>query len=127
MTATAYSRGNPIRRNTEKERWEWEDGTPIEPSIGGDVSRPCTRCGLYPTQEGHDACIGHVEGVTTACCGHGVEEPFVTLYMGFKGEEEFKDFKRAVDLAKTKGMDLNAYIVQAVKHYNNWTCDYLSR
>lgn len=30
-----------------------------------------------PTKEGYDACLGHIAGVKSACCGHGVEEPFV--------------------------------------------------
>ena len=37
--------------------------------------RPCVRCGRLPTTEGYDACLGHIEGVTSACCGHGVHEP----------------------------------------------------
>lgn len=127
MTATAHSRGNPIYRNVLTGRWEWDDGTPIEPSIGGDVSRPCTRCGEYPTQEGHDACIGHVEGVTTACCGHGVEEPFCTLEVWFKGQEEFDSFKMAVRLAADLGIDLNEYIKRAVKGFNERMKDYPSR
>lgn len=127
MTATAYSRGNPIHRNTETDRWEWEDGSPIEPSIGGDTSRPCTRCGRYPTQEGHDACLGRIEGVTTACCGHGVEEPFITLEVWFKGQEEFNTFERALNLAGDLGIDLNEYIKRAVAGFNKRMRDYLSR
>ena len=38
--------------------------------------RPCRRCGHWPTVEGHDACLGYIPGVNTACCGHGVEEPY---------------------------------------------------
>ena len=48
---------------------------------------PCTLCGRGPTTEGHDACLGHVEEVRGACCGHGVhagylkfaDEPIVSL------------------------------------------------
>jgi hypothetical protein len=40
-------------------------------------SRPCKRCGLLPTQEGYDACIGRLEGVSAACCGHGVSDPYI--------------------------------------------------
>ena len=39
--------------------------------------RPCKRCGRKPTPEGHDACIGTLDGVTSACCGHGVERGYV--------------------------------------------------
>ena len=42
-----------------------------------DEMRPCKKCGHVPTLEGYDACLGHIEGVAAACCGHGVEEPYV--------------------------------------------------
>ena len=42
-----------------------------------DVERPCIRCGQMPTVEGHDACLGEMEDVMFACCGHGVNDPFV--------------------------------------------------
>lgn len=40
-------------------------------------SKPCKRCGKYPTKEGYDACVGHIEGATSACCGHGITERYV--------------------------------------------------
>jgi hypothetical protein len=30
-----------------------------------------------PTEDGCDACLGHMEGVKSACCGHGVEKPYI--------------------------------------------------
>ena len=33
--------------------------------------RPCGRCSLHETPEGHDACLGTLPGVENACCGHG--------------------------------------------------------
>lgn len=41
-----------------------------------DHDRPCIRCGKLPTPEGYDACLGFVFGVVSACCGHGVAEPY---------------------------------------------------
>jgi hypothetical protein len=35
---------------------------------GKDV---CGHCGISRTPEGHDGCIGTLEGVMNACCGHG--------------------------------------------------------
>jgi hypothetical protein len=32
---------------------------------------PCARCKCERTLEGHDACLGILEGVVNACCGHG--------------------------------------------------------
>ncbi len=39
--------------------------------------RSCIRCGKMPTSEGYDACLGHIEGATSACCGHGVGAPYI--------------------------------------------------
>ncbi|HUX17139.1 MAG TPA: hypothetical protein VMW52_11750, partial [Phycisphaerae bacterium] len=68
MTAHAYVRGWPIRFNGR--RWVNEDGRTI------DERRPCRRCNRRPTPEGHDACLGKLPGVISACCGHGVEPLF---------------------------------------------------
>jgi len=37
-------------------------------SYGKDV---CGHCGKKRTPEGHDGCIGTLENVMNACCGHG--------------------------------------------------------
>ena len=66
---TSLSRGNLIIYKNDA--WVYEDGTPA------DIDRPCKKCGKMPTKEGYDACLGYVEGVSSACCGHGVEEPYV--------------------------------------------------
>lgn len=47
-----------------------DDGTPVpEPDV-----RPCASCGLVPTPEGYDGCLGFVPGAAAACCGHGRSE-----------------------------------------------------
>jgi hypothetical protein len=43
----------------------------------GPADLPCRLCGLEPTQEGYDACLGHLAGATSACCGHGVQPGWV--------------------------------------------------
>lgn len=40
-------------------------------------SRPCKRCGRMPTKEGYDACLGYIKGAKSACCGHGIEKPYI--------------------------------------------------
>jgi hypothetical protein len=67
---TSHVRGNPIVFRNE--RWEYEDGTPIDKE-----ERPCKRCGQLPTKEGYDACLGHIKGAKHACCGHGVTKPCI--------------------------------------------------
>ena len=42
-----------------------------------DNMRPCAKCGRPPTTEGYDACLGFIEGVKSACCGHGVSTPII--------------------------------------------------
>jgi len=34
-------------------------------------NRPCGYCGKHYTKEGHDGCLGTLENVMNACCGHG--------------------------------------------------------
>ena len=81
MGAHAYIRGHEITfapgkiGATDPSAWVFVDTG--EPVVGSD--RPCARCGRPPTPEGYDACLGHVPGAISACCGHGVQEPFVMM------------------------------------------------
>ena len=68
----SYSRGHEIYFN--KDQWLYCDNN--EPI---DEYRPCKRCGRIPTLEGYDACLGYIEGAISACCGHGVEEPYIVM------------------------------------------------
>jgi len=52
--------------------WVYEDTGEVSMDI-----RPCKRCGRHPTKEGYDACLGHIEGVKSACCGHGLSKPIM--------------------------------------------------
>ncbi len=66
----SYTRGHQIYYNGTE--WCYVDNDDI-----GDYDRPCKKCGRMPTKEGYDACIGKIDGVTSACCGHGVKKKFV--------------------------------------------------
>lgn len=46
------------------------------------IERPCVRCGKMSTKEGYDACLGHIEGISHACCGHGIEHPYYVTNEG---------------------------------------------
>lgn len=52
--------------------WRYEDGVAVD----DDPDRICPRCGRPPTRQGYDACLGHIPGCVSACCGHGANEPF---------------------------------------------------
>lgn len=68
MTMKSYSRGHRIIFTNNN--WVWEDN---KESIKNEKS--CKKCNKMPTKEGYDACLGKIEGVTSACCGHGIGEP----------------------------------------------------
>lgn len=42
-----------------------------------EEERPCVRCQHMPTREGYDACLGRLEDVEYACCGHGVHPSYI--------------------------------------------------
>lgn len=65
----SYSRGHEIFYDGLY--WRYIDNNQIVSN-----KRSCKRCGKPPTPEGHDACLGHISGVKSACCGHGVGEPY---------------------------------------------------
>lgn len=66
----SYQRGHKIIFKNNK--WVYADTLK---SINKE--RPCKKCNQMPTIEGYDACIGYIEGVKHACCGHGVEEKYI--------------------------------------------------
>lgn len=63
---TKYSRGHKVYGFYNCTSWFYFDNNKIF-----DNSRPCKKCGEYPTEEGYDACLGELKGVKYACCGHG--------------------------------------------------------
>lgn len=66
----SYSRGWEIYYDGEN--WRYIDTDEIK-----NNNRPCKKCGCLPTKEGYDACLGHIEGAISACCGHGVEKKYI--------------------------------------------------
>jgi len=68
---TSYNRGHPIEYLNGQ--WVYSD---IKVPIDRE-ERSCARCGRLPTTEGYDTCLGHIPGVISACCGHGVEESYI--------------------------------------------------
>lgn len=86
MPATAYSNGHKICYDDEEKIWKYEDnGADIEKE-----ARRCSKCEKLPTKEGYDSCIGYIPGLKSACCGHGVEEPYgVTTDGGYVKLNEY--------------------------------------
>ena len=69
MTASAHLRG--IQVFYIDNEWRYADGAIAE------LRKPCARCKQPPTPEGYDACLGYMSGAISACCGHGVEAPYI--------------------------------------------------
>lgn len=67
--AKSHSRGHEIEYVNQE--WIYSDT-----GESCNNTRPCKRCGRPPTPEGYDACLGLIEGATSACCGHGIEEAY---------------------------------------------------
>lgn len=71
MTARSHERGHPII--AIEGVWFYEDtGEKLEGN-----PRPCALCKCHPTKDGHDACLGQLSDVKSACCGHGVEPGYI--------------------------------------------------
>jgi len=68
----SFKQGWGTTWNPEKGKWVYSDTQEDLEKI-----RPCKRCGKHPTKEGHDACLGKIPGVMSACCGHGIYVGFV--------------------------------------------------
>jgi len=85
MTAQAHSRGWPTE--WDGRRWIYSDTR--KPDTG---RRTCRRCGRKPTPEGYDACLGHIPGATSACCGHGVGPHVVNTELS--GQQSRKETDR---------------------------------
>lgn len=67
----SYHRGHKIEEITGI--WFYVDTN--EP-VYMDKDRPCGKCGISNTKEGHDACLGTIPSkgpghIMNACCGHG--------------------------------------------------------
>lgn len=71
MVVLSYKRGHSIKWSEDSNEWVYtNDNTSI------NIDRPCVRCNKMPTSEGHDTCLGKLKNVSSACCGHGIEEGY---------------------------------------------------
>lgn len=74
-----YDRGHLVR-------WECGVGCYVDTGEPIDNKRPCPQCGKPPTPEGYDACLGHIAGATSACCGHGVTRGYIVWESDIQAE-----------------------------------------
>jgi len=71
----SFSRGWVVIYDWDKKEWLY-----VDTLESAKTERPCIRCGEMPTKEGYDACLGFLEGVKNACCGHGVTEEYIQCH-----------------------------------------------
>ena len=69
-----------------------------EENDGIGVERPCTKCRHVSKSNGPDACLGWLDNVVAACCGHGVEQANVVFEDGtrFNGKDAEVYFDKTV-------------------------------
>jgi len=73
----ALIRGWKLYSHDDKTYYHPETGVLIKKE---DLEKlPCSRCGELPTVEGYDACLGSIKGAEGACCGHGINNGYVTF------------------------------------------------
>ena len=77
MVVSTYFNGNLAYYKNEN-WYYYSDNSPVF-----NNPRPCTKCGKFSTIEGHDACLGYIQNVKYACCGHGK----TTRYIIYKDTE----------------------------------------
>jgi len=61
--------------------------------LSGYGKDTCGHCGKRRTPEGHDGCIGTLDNVMNACCGHGEDNvAYVQFWDGtcIRGQEALK-------------------------------------
>ncbi len=88
-----YFRGHPVvyLEGEDCERYA-DDLTSTVDEHGGSVERPCVHCGLLAAPDGPDPCLGLLPDVRAACCGHGVDEPYVLVHSTIRGQQALEYF-----------------------------------
>lgn len=85
--AKSYYRGHLIVWNGIQ--WLFADNGDALPSHGGK-SRPCKKCGAEMSENEPDKCLGELNGVDNACCGHGIKSQ---SYIRFENGLTINNFK----------------------------------
>jgi len=85
-----YLVGHPIYSDDNGNTWYYVDTDEYTGDIGDRSLRDCSKCKLSLTEDGHDPCIANIPGVKYACCGHGLDKPY--LMLNDKTVWNFKDF-----------------------------------
>ena len=75
---TSYLRGHKIEYI--KDRWVYSDNKQSVSETHKE--RACGKCNKMETKEGYDNCLGKLRGLMNACCGHGIDKPYIQFLDG---------------------------------------------
>lgn len=74
--------------------------------VGGDIYRPCAKCGQYPIGDGEDYCLHHLGNVINACCGHGNSKGYIQFDNGITIRGYFEiEYKKESTVKQTLEKD----------------------
>jgi hypothetical protein len=70
--------------------------------VGSGQFGTCGACGLQPSPEGHDGCLGTLPdtNIMNACCGHGRSDmAYIQYWVGerIEGDMAIEEMKRLVE------------------------------
>ena len=92
IMVTSQSQGYNIYYDNTAMQWKYEDNNEI---FNSKKLRPCQKCKEVPLLDQYDGCIGYLDSVIYACCGHGIHKPYVIFSDG-----EYKQFDNIKSLKK---------------------------
>lgn len=94
--ATGTHFGHPTYQNTASGQADDYRFCDTDEPLWPDAyfERECPACGMRPTPEGHDPCLGRLPGVRNACCGHGTGEGYIQFKNGAVVRGEFSRITR---------------------------------
>ena len=96
MGCKSFLRGHEIEFSNKG--WVYSDTG--ESTILTYKDRSCGNCGNPPTDEGHDSCLGTLNDVMNACCGHGIGKK---AYIQFLDGHSIHGHNAIIILSKLKG------------------------
>jgi len=106
MVAHAKRRGHPI---VYSGKWKYAEG-PQRGKYGRE--RPCTHC--HAVSRDYDVCLGHLNRVTAACCGHGqAHDAYIMFDTGeeLRGEDVLKLRRIWVESILTPSQVIAVYLL----------------
>ncbi len=60
------------------------------------AARFCDRCNWRLPERGPDPCLGHLPDVLYACCGHGIDDPYVVIAPDGMTQDVVSEFRNKV-------------------------------